>query len=249
MAVADYEESVLERLRQTELERAQAEVQVLEEQKRLAVEQQKRKAEGQRNRLRLSLAVALLVLVSGGALGVVWYLQNQAARIARAEYLESAIEAALSQANSERIDLYQELNDRRRLPKYLSDMTLWRNKLDAAVGAHSRAKELAASDKESLLPASLEKEKQLTAQQLQDDERYWTAALRLDRIRMEAYAASNEHGKISHAVADSQYQSTFQELLGADVNTDEIQAVAERIDATPCRLVLIAALDHWATFR
>jgi tetratricopeptide (TPR) repeat protein len=92
-AVTAYQDSVAERLRQAELDRA-AESARAEEAKATAV------AERRARRLTLGLAAAVLLLDTAGAAGGLWAQRQQAERVAEAARLRQTTEAALDKAQA-----------------------------------------------------------------------------------------------------------------------------------------------------
>ena len=155
----------------------------------------------------------------------------------------------MDSAEKERVALNEDLLNYEEFHKYLSDMSRWRTKLNSANAAHARAAQLAASDNEGLLPASLRDDQQRVAQHLQEAEDHWETASRLDRIRMESYApSSGTRGGIDHRAAEREYAKVIRDSLGVDLIHDDEQAIAARLFRSPIKHVLVATLDHWATY-
>ena len=89
-SVTKYLETVQQRLKETEIERAEAQTRAEEEQKRREVEQAKACAERQKRRVTLALAASLLLLAAGAGLASWWYAQDRARPITRAGEVDGA---------------------------------------------------------------------------------------------------------------------------------------------------------------
>jgi serine/threonine-protein kinase len=98
--VAAYLAGVEQRLRQAEVERAAAQARAEEETRTRRVAEEKVAVERRARRLTLGLAAAVLVLISGAALGGLWWQQQQAERQAEAERQRLAFAADLDQVST-----------------------------------------------------------------------------------------------------------------------------------------------------
>ncbi len=230
--VSAYLASVQERLEQTRVERAAAEIRAREEHKR--------------RRLAVSLAIAVVVLVVGGGGLAVWYLADQARRqtetVVRKTYLEGEVGSALDEAERQRRQLHERLQDGRRAARLLSGPKEWLRLLESAQAAHKRAEVLAAGGRDMLAP-ELSARLAALAEQLQADERDRQLAFELDRIRLESSGLVD--GQVLLGPAAPRLAKVFRDA-GYDIRQGNLAEVAARIRQSPIRPALVAALDFWA---
>src|SRR5262249_151842 len=154
--VTRYLASVQERLQQTRVAQAEAEVKAAEEHKRW--------------RLAVFLAVAVVVLMLGASAFGLWYVNHQARRDQEQGRLNQEVSTALDEAVRLRDDLHARLSDPRRAAQLLSELLQWQVLLDSARASWKRADTLAAGGRD-LLPAELQDRLTALAEQLADDER------------------------------------------------------------------------------
>ena len=230
--VSAYLASVQERLEQERVEHAAAEIRAREERKR--------------RRLAVSLAMAVVILVIGGGGVGLWYLGDRARQATestvRRTYLEREIGNALDEAERQRQELHERLQNTRQAAELLSDPKEWQRILESAQSAHKRAEVLAAGGQEMLAP-KLTARLAARAEQLQADEKHRRVAVDLDRIRLESSSLGD--GTILLRLAAPKLAQVFSRA-GYDVLEGKPADVAARIRQSPIRLALLAGLDFWA---
>jgi tetratricopeptide (TPR) repeat protein len=216
-AVTAYQESVLERLRQTELARAAEEARAEEakattEQERKAREaaQARAVAEGRARRLTVGLAVSLLLLVTVGAVGGLWAQRQWAEHEAETARQRQAVVAALDKAT--------ELQQHARWAEARAILEQTRDRLGEAGAEDLRHRvEQAAAD--------------------------LTLVDRLQGIRLNR--ATVVGGEFDKRTAERDYAAAFHDA-GLGLESDEPEAVAARVGASAVGEQLVAALDDWA---
>jgi serine/threonine protein kinase/Tfp pilus assembly protein PilF len=230
--ISAYLASVQERLEETRVERAAAEVKAREERKR--------------RRLAVGLALAVVLLVAGGAGVGFWRTRDQARRDAeaavRAGYLEREVTAALAEAEHARNDLLGRLRDERQAAQLLSDPKEWERLLESAQEACKRAEVLAGGDRDMLSP-ELGRRLTFVTGELEKDERDRRLAFELDRIRLESLGLVG--GMVRLSTAAPRLASLFRDA-GYDIEHGVSSEVGALIHNSPTRLPLVAGLDFWA---
>lgn len=201
-ALASYQRQVRERLRDAEIERAQAQTKAEEEIKRRAVEEAKTREERRRRRVTLALAVALLTLVAGLAAGALWYqadrarqerdeleraalekeraVEKQARHLAREEGIREALDATLATQTI----LRKRLEQNGGVFSLLNRTAEWQLRLKEAGAALRRAKDLAAGSEAPLDPALVRGISEATTR-LSADDADMRMALRLEKIHLD----------------------------------------------------------------
>jgi serine/threonine protein kinase/Flp pilus assembly protein TadD len=226
--MARYLASVQERLQQTRVTQAEAEVTLREERKR--------------RRLAVVLAAAVVVLIISASLFGLWYANERAQRDARRQHLNREVAAALDEAGRLRDDLHARLEDPHRAALMLSELHEWKSLLEAAQSACKRAQTLAQSGRD-LLTRDLHVRLAAVVAGLQTDEEERQLAFTLDRIRLEASSLVN--GKISLAASTPKLAALFHDARYL-VEEDDSSEAAARIRQSTIRLPLVAGLDFWA---
>jgi hypothetical protein len=241
-AVTDYLVSVQMRLRQAEVQRAEAQARAGEEQKRRVVERQKR-------RVTAAAAAALLLLVAAVGAAGVWYFQDQAVRAAegagkkaRAEQLAHDLDTAFAEVAGRRRALHERLATVQGAAQLLSDIDAWKTLVTRAREAWRRARALADGG-QGLLWDDAGARLSALDQQLQADEQDLQWAVQLDAARLGA--AIMFDGKWNPAVAAGEYPPLFARL-GLQVEKAEVPLLAEQIGKSRIRHALVAALGDWA---
>jgi serine/threonine-protein kinase len=223
-----YLASVQERLHQTRINQAEAEVTLREERKR--------------RRLAVVLAAAVVALIVSASVFGLWYTNEQARREARSEHINREVAAALDEATRLRDDLHTRLGDPHTAAPMLSELHQWHSLLESAQAACKRAQILALSGRDLLAPDLQERLATLAAQ-LQSDEQDRQLAVALDRIRLEASSMVNGH--VSLDSATPKLAELFRDA-GYRVDDDEPSEIAALISKSTIRLPLVAGLDFWA---
>jgi tetratricopeptide (TPR) repeat protein/serine/threonine protein kinase len=243
-AVAAYQAGVQERLRRAELERAQAQVQAVEEAKRVQVERQKVQVERQKRRVTLTLALvglALLLTLAGAAL---WLVRDAEASSQRRQQLESDLDKQLDEIQQQRQNLHGQLADGQQATQLLSDIDGWTAQVKRLRQIWNQADLLRQRGADVLKKdwsARLAEQDNL----IQADEEDWHAAKRLDDIRLEA--STVVEGKYVGAKAVKKYAAVFAGL-GLDVVHGDPAKVAALVGQQRIRAGLLAALDHWVSW-
>lgn len=226
--MALYLATVQERLQQTRVTQAEAEVSAREERKR--------------RRLAVVLAAAVVVLVVSASVFGVWYANERARRDARTQLLHREVTAALDEATRLRDDLHTRLADPHMAAFLLSELHQWQSLRESAQAAWRRAETLARSGRELVSP-DLQQRLATVAAGLKSDEQERQVGFTLDLIRLGAFALENGH--ISLAPAAPKLAQLFHDA-GYRVEDDNPAAVAARIRKSTIRLPLVAGLDFWA---
>src|SRR5206468_4286833 len=94
-----------------------------------------------------------------------------------------------------------------------------------------------------VLAATLLDQLQVRQAQLDADQKNFQLAVKLDAIRLRT--AVPVKGLFDYAAAFREYAEVFAHL-GCHVEQQTPAAMAARLQPLPLRLVLVAALDHWA---
>jgi serine/threonine-protein kinase len=222
-AVTAYQDSVAQRLRQAELERAEAQVKAREERKR--------------RRLRLGLAAAVLLLVAGGA-GGAWWLQQR----------RQAADAAVGRELAEARLLHAQA---RRNP--LTEAAKFTDALKAARQARELADTGGASGEVLRQAEALVAELEEEAKAAGRDRRLVIALADARGSFGEPETVLDDRGRAILLIkpnADEQFAAAFREW-GLDVDTTPTAAAASRLKKRPpaVRTEVIAALDQWAAER
>ncbi len=223
-----YLASVRERLQQTRIKQAEAEVAAHEERKR--------------RRLAVVLAAAIVVLVVSASAFGVWYANEQVRRDARIRDLNREVAAALDEATNARADLHAQLADPKEAARFLSEPHQWQALLDSAHTAWRRADTLARSGREAIAP-DLNERLATLAEQLKVDEQERQLAFTLDRIRLEASTLVD--GQAGLTAATAKLSQLFHDA-GYRIESDDPVKVAARLRDSKIRLPLVAGLDFWA---
>jgi serine/threonine-protein kinase len=234
---------VQERLRRAELERAEARVQAAEERKRREVERQKRRATH-------FAAVAGLLLVAGAAGVGLWYQHDQAERAAaRAEteykQQQAGQEARLTlkAARDLRGQLHRKLRQAGGVFELLNKPAEWLGQLQEAKAALKQAVALVQTAGE-LPDGSLNREIAELDRLLQLDERDYQLAVALEKISMDKASFVVQLTFDWSGILTS-YRKAFARA-GLPAPVEDSAALAERIQQSPIRVLLLAALDDWA---
>jgi serine/threonine protein kinase/Flp pilus assembly protein TadD len=226
--MAGYLASVQERLQQTRVSQAEAEVTAREERKR--------------RRLAVVLAAAVVALVGSASVFGLWYANEQARRDAQSQHLNREVSTALDEAVRLRGDLHSRLHDRRQAANLQSELHEWQSLLGSAQAAWKRAETLTHSGRD-LLNSDLHKRLATVEAGLQSDEDERQLAFALDRIRLEASSLVN--GQIKLDSATPKLAQLFREA-GYRIEVDDPADIAARIGQSTIRLPLVAGLDFWA---
>nr|AHZ45649.1 serine/threonine protein kinase [uncultured bacterium] len=228
-AVADYQAGVQDRLRQAELDRAEAQVKAREERKR--------------RRLTLALAATALVilaLVGGGA----WWLDRQRSEAAR---LEQQATQAVRQAMNETEALRE-----RAWQAPLGDLALYRETLAAARKAHDLALQgpVAEGVREESRALVGQAEAELAA--AEKDRRLLDTCLDISAPREGPTFRRDSSGTmttVQEPDADEQLGAAFR-AYGLDVDSQRTEQLAAGLRRPRAALMEIASvLDSWAAIR
>jgi serine/threonine-protein kinase len=227
-AVGAYQARVQERLRQAEVERAQAQVKVAEERKRRRV-----------TVLALA-AVVLLLLVSGGV--AAWWLQHQAVTAARQQEAEHRARDRMDQARALLQSAWQTADFAR--------LTEARAQADQAVEIASGA-----SDALQQEAVRLQQEVQARIDAAQRNRTLLAALLDVVQPRETKTYAKGE-GELVQEVAlpsvEVQYANAFRRWDGAlDLDRTALDKILSLLQAQPEPVVqeVVAGLDAWALER
>jgi serine/threonine-protein kinase len=231
-AVTRHLASVEERLQQARVARAAAEVKAGEERKR--------------RRLAVGLAALAVVLLAGIGVASLWYQHDQGRRqaeaVARRDFLDREVGAALDETERSRGDLHQRLEDEQQAAQLVSELDGWRELVESAQGAWTRADRIAAGGREMLSPKLRERLAEV-AGRLQADERDRQLAFELDRIRLEVSTPIN--GNLDLARGVPLLAGAFRGG-GFDLDAFDPERLAQRIRESAIRIPLVAALDFLA---
>ena len=261
-AVRRYLDGVQERLRLAEVERAQAEVKASEEKKRRLVERQKR-------RITVGLAAAILLLVLGGSVATLWYLEDQATRqiaenqrLADAEnkraLAEQDVRQNLNLAQQAHVKLLEELKEPGGVQRLLnrrsqglvrglgerprSARPSWELQIQTARAAWQRAKDRADNLQGNLDPELADLLRKLDSD-LARDQRDYDLGWRLEKIRLDT--AALVEGKFNYALAEREYPLAFAKA-GLPVEPGRLKETARLMQQSVIKEQLLAALEHWA---
>lgn len=226
--MARYLASVQERLRETQITQARAEVTAREERKR--------------RRLAVVLAMAVVVLIASISVFGLWYANERARRDERAQHVNREVASALDEALRVRDDLHARLADPQRAAQMQSELHQWQSLLESARAASIRARTLAQSGND-LLAADLRARLESADALLHADEQERQLAFALDRIRLEA--SSPVDGQIKLVSAIPQLVQLFHDA-GYSIEEGDSSEIAGRIRQSTIRLPLVAGLDFWA---
>jgi serine/threonine-protein kinase len=231
-AVTRHLASVEQRLQQARVARAEAEVKAGEERKR--------------RRLAVGLAAAVVVLLAGVGAASLWYQHDQGRRqaeaVARREFLDREVGAALDETERLRGELNQRLEDEQEAAQLISELDGWRDLTESAQGAWTRADRIAAGGREMLSPKLRERLAD-ASEQVQADERDRQLAVELDRIRLEVSTPINGNLDLARGVP---LLAGALRGAGFDVNVENPERLADRIRASAIHIPLVAALDFLA---
>jgi serine/threonine-protein kinase len=216
-AITTYDQSVAERLRRAELERAAAEARVAEESRTRQLAEAKAAEERKGKRLALALAAMVLVLIVAGSAGAAWWWhertareQEATAREQEAATRERDVEAALAQV--------KEHQAAGRWPEA-------RAALEKAAGRLGDAG-----------PTSLQ-------ERLEQMRRDLSFVAELDDIRLRA-ADSARGGGFNPELRSQRYLAAFASY-GLDLPALDTEEAVARLRNSPIRFELLAAVDDW----
>jgi serine/threonine protein kinase/Flp pilus assembly protein TadD len=234
-AVAQFQADMQQRLQRAEIERVQAQIKTAEEHKWLLVERQKRR-----------MAVTLVTVIAAGVLAAagagLWYFQDQALRDAQKETIQQEIAAVLAREEHAQRELLEVLTNPRKVHTLLSDIDQWKAILDRRQALLERADGLIHSGG-GLLADDWREKVDVQKAVLKADSADWGLARQLDDIRSLAETAVGN--RYESAEADKAYVEFFarQQL---DILSGRPAEIAAKLRRSPARLVVVAALDHWA---
>jgi tetratricopeptide (TPR) repeat protein len=265
-AVAAHRQEVQRRLKAAEIEAA-AEAARAEEEKKLRVAEVRRvQAERQRRRIAVALAAAVVLLVLGASGAVLVYQnergrqeaeqlrqeaeqeaarqQQKAAREIRAANLNREVRSALADAETGSQDLRTYLGHPQRSHALLSELPRWEAKLQLMEAAWQRGATLRAGG-DNLLDADAAAQLDRLRKRLDGERAAFRLAKALDDVLQ--LAARRVGGRFDLPPALKKYHEVLAGA-GLDVTRGDPAALAARIEASPARYALVAALDHWASF-
>jgi serine/threonine-protein kinase len=216
-AVAAYQNSVAERLRQAELAHA-AEVARTEEAQATAAQERKAReaaqaravAERRARRLTLALAASVLALVVVGVAGGLRLQQQEAERTVEAARQRAAVETALEKT--------RELRQQGRWPEARVILDQTRLRLGKAGPEELR-------------------------QRVEQAKKDLALVDRLEAIRQRLLIAVE--GKLDYRTAEQDYAAAFRDAGLGEV-WEDTETVAARLRDSAVREQLVAAFDHWA---
>jgi Flp pilus assembly protein TadD len=239
-SVRGYERSVAERLRQSELERAQAQVQAREERKR--------------RRLAVGLAAAVLALVIGGGGGAWWVQQQRAVAEARDRQARAVAEARRQQADQKAGAVLE--NARGLLAEGWKAHDL--AKLKQAKAEADRAVDIARSGEagEEVLEQCVSFRAEAEERLGRAEKNHVLLAALLDMARFEEETGrygreeSAQLAALAKPSLDERYVTAFRRW-GLEVDRLPEAEVVRRLQREPAVLVqeVIAALDSWTLER
>jgi serine/threonine protein kinase/Flp pilus assembly protein TadD len=259
-AVERFEAQVQQRLRQAELERAQAHVQAEEERKRREVEQARAEeerrrrqaehaqlvAERRRRRALLLSAGAGLLLLAGAAGGTLWYQYDQGERLAekvgQQTLSEQGMDTALKQARQIASALQAELKKEGGVFRLLNNPTAWKQRIELAWEALKRARWLQARA-ETEVADELRREADALESLLKQQDGDWTVAVRLEKIREDRPVRVDD--KWDFARAGREYPRVFAQA-GVNLRIGRADKIVLRIQQSAIKEQLLSALDDWA---
>ncbi len=190
-----------------------------------------------RNKTGLAVAgLVLAFLVTLGA-GAGWVLRDRAAR---EQMTEEGIRQALERAGNSLGELHAALKKRGGVQELLNQPGRWELFLRTAQAELTQARRLLAGA-EGKLGAEVTQAVDRLAQQLAGDEADYRLALRLEKIRLER--ATWVKDAFDFRTAAEEYPRAF---AGFGDLTQDPEAVAARLAASPIKEQLVAALDDWA---
>jgi serine/threonine-protein kinase len=216
-AMAAYQNSVAERLRQAELAHAaeaarteEAQATAAQERKAREAAQARAVAERRARRVTLALAASVLALVTGGAVGGLWVQRQQAERAAEAVRQRQAVETALDKAG--------DLGRR---------------------GRWAEARAVLEQTRDGLGDAGPEDLRRRVEQATAD----LALVDRLEAIRLRR--STLVEGKFDNRGTEGDYATAFREA-GLREESEDSATVAGRLRASAVHEQLVAALDDWA---
>jgi tetratricopeptide (TPR) repeat protein len=234
-AVTAYQEMVQARLQQAEVAKAAAEAQAQAEQARARTERQRR-------RLWVALAAVVVILVLAGSGAGVWWVVDRASRISRHELLEADVSAALGQAEQLHEKLLVDLEKPGGVRTLLNRPGDWQARIDTARSAWQRARDRINDAEKPIADELLD---QLAALEtlLKLNDGNFQVAKWLEKIRDDrSIFVKNEldWAGAAHAYPRAFAQAELRVLPGKE------QEDASRIQRSPIKEQLLAALDDWA---
>ncbi len=205
-------------------------------------------------------AAALVVALVAATVGAIWYQHEQAQREAeqarlaaeekqrqaelavRKEYANKEVGTALTAADDKLRKLRQQIDDPKNVQELLSEPDKWHDQLQAARADWQQAQKLAAGN-EGLLESRWTAALWRLKERLEWEESGYDLANKFVGVRLRA--STSVEGKVDFRVAAWEYPKVFA-AVGLEVKAGEEAALAARIQASPARPALVAALDHWA---
>ncbi len=232
-----YHSRVQERLRQSEIERAEQKARAEEATKRAAVERQ---------RLRLTVALAASIIgfaILGGG-GWAYFAQQRSAR-------QAATELAVNESMSKATLLYGQAK-----AAPVGDLGQWTEALAAAREAEASLQtgepSIVLSQRVADLIQTLENERKDAEQKALEAQRDQTLFGRIEAIRVNFVDADEVwfYGRESKSpsLADAAYAAAFREF-GVDVDQLEPAEAGKQLRQRPQALEIAFAIDAWALIR
>lgn len=230
--VASYQESVQEKLRQAELEQAEAQGKAAEERRR--------------RQWTILAAIALVLLVIAVAGGMIIYqreqLQQQSELNQRQALREQQIKDGLQRANELRGELFHLLQKEGGVFKLLSAPDVWQSKLTLIRNFLRQVEETKQASERPFTPELLQQINQVSAT-LQRDEKDKKIALEFENLHL--VRSTLVDGKLNNPFALDKYPKLFNKA-GLELRDRSVSEIAETIKQSPIHEQLVAAIDDWA---
>lgn len=203
--------------------------------------------------LRRGLVIALIALITMGVLWALWHQHNQHQRKleqvqqqqkeeSRRQKLTNHVKAALKEGEIVRKKWVEELGDKAKGWKLLSNIDEWVDMLEKEEAAFKLAQELAKSDLaliEPIIDLRITKAQEIW----NEDETHKQIVLRLNKIILTGVGI--EDGELRPQQTVSDFEEVFNSM-NLDVRTLMPKELAMRINRSPIKLALLIAVDHWA---
>jgi eukaryotic-like serine/threonine-protein kinase len=193
-----------------------------------------------------ALIAVTLLLVAAGIGATVWYLRDRGERrvdeALRGQQINRDADIALTEAESHLQDIRAKLEDPLKVGELLSDIELWQTTVEKSRRAWERA-QMACAGNDRFVPPSMLSRLRTVENTLLSEENAYRLAKELDDIKSDALTPID--GKFQFHKAKPAYAAFFTRQ-GLDVAQGDMAQLRAALNKSSIRLVLAAALDHWA---
>lgn len=188
------------------------------------------------------LAAAVTVAMFAGAVGLFWQQSEQNRRATERLLRLQSVREAVEQTEKARQEYAGVLRTPGGIFGLLNEPERWRSQIQVAGAFLNRAQGLMRGN-DGDYDAELQRQLKELQDSLDMDEKERRTALRLEKIRIDRATAIQ--GRFDNATPAREYPLAFAEA-GLPIANETAETLAQRIQSSPIKQQLVAALDDWA---